>query len=134
MDRAAAYIVPIRIGGVTRLKIYEAMAMEKPIVSTTVGAEGLPVSHESELLLADTPEAFAESVVRILNGKEFARQLGLRAAQTVRERFGWNRVGAQFAEICERAMQSRRSKAVGGIEGTSSLVPSGAHLDRSNLS
>ncbi|MGI8655345.1 MAG: glycosyltransferase, partial [Pyrinomonadaceae bacterium] len=53
MEEAGAYIVPIRIGGGTRLKIYEAMAMEKPIVSTTVGAEGLPVKNGEELILAD---------------------------------------------------------------------------------
>jgi glycosyltransferase involved in cell wall biosynthesis len=57
MEEAGAYIVPIRIGGGTRLKIYEAMAMEKPIISTTIGAEGLPVRDGEDLLLADTPEA-----------------------------------------------------------------------------
>ena len=76
MERAAAYVVPIRIGGGTRLKIYEAMAMEKPIVSTTVGAEGLPVGDGGELLLADTPEAFAEAVVSVLTDEELAQGLG----------------------------------------------------------
>jgi polysaccharide biosynthesis protein PslH len=101
MERAAAYIVPLRIGGGTRLKIYEAMAMEKPIVSTTVGAEGLPVQDEAQLLLADTPEDFAGAVLRVLNDEEFAFHLGRRSAQLVREQFGWNRVARRFAEICE---------------------------------
>src|SRR5262245_49218741 len=64
LERAAVCIVPIRIGGGTRLKIFEAMAMEKPVVSTSIGAEGLPVDHGSELLIADTPEEFAGAVVR----------------------------------------------------------------------
>ena len=114
MERAAAYIVPIRIGGGTRLKIYEAMAMEKPIVSTTVGAEGLPVRDGVELLLADTPEKFAESVVRVITDKDFAQAIGERAATTVRERFGWSKVALSFAEACERAVwlhEVRKSSA-----------------------
>lgn len=103
MENAAAYIVPIRIGGGTRLKIYEAMAMERPLISTTVGAEGLPVNNGEELLIADTPETFADSVVRVLTDQVYADQLGQRAAKTVRERFGWERVAAVFAEICQRA-------------------------------
>ena len=65
IESAAAYIVPLRIGGGTRLKIFEAMAMEKPVVSTTVGAEGLPLTDGVELLLADEPQTFAEAVVKL---------------------------------------------------------------------
>jgi sugar transferase (PEP-CTERM/EpsH1 system associated) len=101
MERAAAYVVPLRIGGGTRLKIYEAMAMEKAIVSTTVGAEGLPVSDGNELRLADTPETFAAAVIELLKNPDKARALGQRAAQTVREKFGWAGVAKRFAEICE---------------------------------
>jgi glycosyltransferase involved in cell wall biosynthesis len=100
MERAAAYVVPLRIGGGTRLKIYEAMAMEKAIVSTTVGAEGLPVSDGKELRIADTPEKFAASVVELLTNAEAARKLGQEAARVVREKFGWNGVAKRFAEIC----------------------------------
>jgi glycosyltransferase involved in cell wall biosynthesis len=107
MERAAAYIVPIRIGGGTRLKIYEAMAMEKPVVSTTVGAEGLPVRDGQDLLIADTPRAFADAVVRVLTDAELARKLGERSASTVREQFGWDKVAAVFAEACGRAAKSR---------------------------
>lgn len=103
MERAAAYIVPIRIGGGTRLKIYEAMAMEKPIISTTIGAEGLPVESGVELLLADTPESFADGCVRALTDETLAETLARRAAARVRASFGWDKVAAEFAEICERA-------------------------------
>jgi glycosyltransferase involved in cell wall biosynthesis len=100
MERAAAYVVPLRIGGGTRLKIFEAMAMEKPIVSTTIGAEGLPVTDGRELRIADTPETFAASVVDLLTNREAARKLGQEAARVVREKFGWNGVAKRFAEIC----------------------------------
>lgn len=110
MERAAAYVVPIRVGGGTRLKIYEAMAMEKPVVSTTIGAEGLPVGDGAELLLADTPEAFAERVLNVLTDERLAQELGARAAATVREHFGWERVAARFAEACERAVRLREQK------------------------
>ncbi|HEU4433100.1 MAG TPA: glycosyltransferase, partial [Pyrinomonadaceae bacterium] len=65
MEDAAIYVVPLRIGGGTRLKIYEAMAMEKAIVSTSIGAEGLPVTNGEEIVLADTPESFADAVVKL---------------------------------------------------------------------
>jgi polysaccharide biosynthesis protein PslH len=106
IDAAAAYIVPLRIGGGTRLKIYEAMAMEKPLVSTTVGAEGLPVQNDEELILADTPEAFAAAVVRVLQDRALAQSLGQRAAARVRESFGWRRVAEDFASHCQRAISN----------------------------
>lgn len=102
--RAAAYIVPIRVGGGTRLKIYEAMAMAKPVISTTVGAEGLPVRDGSELLLADSPETFTAAVVRVLKDQDLARRLGASASATVRERFGWRGVADQFAGLCKGAV------------------------------
>jgi len=112
MEQAAVYIVPIRVGGGTRLKIYEAMAMEKPIISTTIGAEGLPVRDGVELSLADTPLGFAEKVVEVITNQTLARELGERAAATVREKFGWDKVAAEFAEICRRAARVGESENV----------------------
>jgi glycosyltransferase involved in cell wall biosynthesis len=107
MERAAAYVVPLRIGGGTRLKIYEAMAMEMPIISTSIGAEGLPVTGGVELLLADTAESFAASIVEVLENEALARRLGQQAADTVREKFGWRTVADSFAAICEDAAANR---------------------------
>jgi sugar transferase (PEP-CTERM/EpsH1 system associated) len=104
MEEAAVYIVPLRIGGGTRLKIYEAMAMEKPVVSTTIGAEGLPVTDGAEIVLADTPDSFAAAVVRLLQQENLSAEIGQRAATTVRAKFGWESVADSFAAICERAM------------------------------
>ena len=101
MERAAAYIVPLRIGGGTRLKIYEALVMEKPTISTTVGAEGLPLRDGVELVLRDDPRGFADAVVKILTDSNFATQLSKNAAQLVRQNFGWDRVSVIMAELCE---------------------------------
>jgi glycosyltransferase involved in cell wall biosynthesis len=133
MERAAAYIVPIRIGGGTRLKIYEAMAMEKPIVSTTVGAEGLPVTDGEELLLADEPQSFASAVVRVLRDEAFARELGERAARVVRERFGWDKVSATFAQVCEGAVRMKdfgKSVTKDDAQAGERFVVSGSEAER----
>ena len=120
MERAAAYIVPIRVGGGTRLKIYEAMAMEKPIISTTIGAEGLPLTDGRELLLADTAEAFAAAVVSVLQDERKARELGARAASAVRERFSWDKVSEAFADACQAAIAeagaAKSQRAEGALE------------------
>ena len=100
IERAAAYVVPLRIGGGTRLKIFEAMAMEKAVVSTTVGAEGLPLSDGVELLLADEPRLFADAVVKVLTDLTYASELGKRAAVAVRKNYGWEQVTESFVSQC----------------------------------
>ena len=107
IDEAAVYIVPLRIGGGTRLKIFEAMAMEKPVVSTSIGAEGLPVEDGADIILADTAEAFAAGVEKLLSDSQLARDVGLRGAKKVREQFGWQQVARNFAELCEQAIKRK---------------------------
>jgi glycosyltransferase involved in cell wall biosynthesis len=103
LERAAAYVIPLRIGGGTRLKVFEAMAMEKPIVSTSIGVEGLPVVDGKDTFIADEPGAFADAVVRLLNDRALARQVGEAAARKVRAQFGWAPVAGSFIEACESA-------------------------------
>jgi glycosyltransferase involved in cell wall biosynthesis len=102
MERAALYVVPIRIGGGTRLKIFEAMAMGLPVVSTRVGAEGLPVADGQDIVLADSAAQFAGAAIQLLTDSERAQALGGAASRMVRERAGWDRAAAEFAAICER--------------------------------
>jgi polysaccharide biosynthesis protein PslH len=92
VHQAAAYIVPLRIGGGTRIKIFEAMAMGMPVISTTVGAEGLPVQHGENVLLADDPAAFAEQTVRLLSDAALRRRLGAAARELVQGRYSWSAV------------------------------------------
>jgi glycosyltransferase involved in cell wall biosynthesis len=102
VERAAAVIAPLRIGGGTRLKILEAMAMGKPTVSTPQGAEGLEVTHDKELLLADTPAAFADQLVRVLEDAALAKRLGLAARQLVEQRYGWPASAARLESLYEQ--------------------------------
>ena len=108
IEEARCYVVPIRIGGGTRLKIFEAMAMEKPVVSTKIGAEGLPLTPGTDLLIADSPQSFAAAVVEVLMNDDAAAALGARAAAVVREKFGWDRVAERFSTLCVSAANSRR--------------------------
>jgi len=100
---AAVSVVPLRIAGGTRLKIFEAMAMGKPIVSTTVGAEGLPVDDGLHLLLADTPNAFAHAVVRLLQNQTERARLGDAARHLVLERYDWAAVVGHLEAALEAA-------------------------------
>jgi glycosyltransferase involved in cell wall biosynthesis len=95
-------IVPLRIGGGTRLKIFEAMAAQTPIVSTTIGAEGLPVVHGSNLYLADTPEAFAENCVELLDSEARRKQMAENAFAMVSSQFSWEHAAQVFEAILQQ--------------------------------
>lgn len=97
---AALFVVPLRIGGGTRLKIFEAMAMGTPVVSTTIGAEGLPIIDGEHLVIADTPRALADEIIRLLRDRGAARALADSAAQYVRLNCSWDAVAEQFIQQC----------------------------------
>ena len=98
------FIVPLRVGGGTRLKIYEGMTMGLPTVSTTIGAEGLPVVDGEHIILADEPEAFASACVALLRDRERSVSMGHAADGYVRHQFGWDGVARRFAEYCQAAI------------------------------
>jgi polysaccharide biosynthesis protein PslH len=100
LERGAAFVVPLRIGGGTRLKIYEAMAMGIPVVSTTIGAEGLPVRNEQHLLIADTPEEQAAAITRLLENPQVASALADNALKLVKEHGSWDSVTIRFLDQC----------------------------------
>ncbi|MBI4609218.1 MAG: glycosyltransferase [Candidatus Rokubacteria bacterium] len=100
---AAVYAVPLRIGGGTRLKIFEALAMGKAVVSTAVGAEGLPLAPGENFLQADEPEEFARAVVSLLRDPARRRQLGMAGRRLVEERYAWPEVTRRFAGQCGEA-------------------------------
>jgi sugar transferase (PEP-CTERM/EpsH1 system associated) len=100
---AAVYVVPLRIGGGTRIKIFEAMAMGKPVVSTTIGAEGLPVEPGTHVLLADSPQTFANAVIRLLRNERERLRLGEAARQLVADQYDWSSVFGHLEQALEAA-------------------------------
>ena len=101
VNESMLYIVPLRIGGGTRLKIFEALAMGKAVVSTTIGAEGLPLEDGKHFLRADGPRPFATAIVSLLRDEGRRRALGEAGQKLVREHFNWPAVAQQFSHLCE---------------------------------
>ena len=111
MREAAVFVVPIRIGGGSRLKIFEAMAMGLPVVSTTVGAEGLPVTDGNEIVLRDSPNTFSRSLVSLLQNREKANKIAETACRVVRGKFGWSSIAKQFEDIVVEVIETRKDAA-----------------------
>jgi polysaccharide biosynthesis protein PslH len=111
LARATAIVAPLRIGGGTRLKILEALAMGKATVSTTIGAEGLDVTDGRELLLADTAPAFAEQVGRLIEDEALARRLGAAGRALVEDRYGWHGSARKLEDLYRAAMAHASSAA-----------------------
>jgi glycosyltransferase involved in cell wall biosynthesis len=96
-SRAAVFVVPLRIGSGTRLKILEAAAMGKAIVSTSLGAEGLLFSHGKEILVADQPKAFSRGVIDLLNDPAKRAAIGLAARRKLEEAYGFSALNQSLA-------------------------------------
>lgn len=94
-------VVPIRIGGGTRLKIYECMAAGCPVVSTSVGAEGLRFSDGEDIVLADEPRAFAAACIRLLSDDAARRAIAKNAFERAQREFSWEAVSLEFEAILE---------------------------------
>jgi polysaccharide biosynthesis protein PslH len=105
---AAAVVVPLRLGGGTRLKIVEAMAMGKAVVSTTLGAEGIEAVPGHDLLIADEPGAFADAVGRLLAEPSLAARIGQSARELAVERYSWSGAVQTLEGFYRRILESRR--------------------------
>jgi sugar transferase (PEP-CTERM/EpsH1 system associated) len=101
--RAAAVVVPMRFGGGTRIKVLEALAMARPVVSTSLGCEGIELVPGEHLLVADTPERFAQSVLRVMDDPAFGTELGARGRSLVQAKYAWSGFAAQMEAVLESA-------------------------------
>lgn len=101
--------VPLLAGGGTRIKIFEAMAMGVPVVSTTIGAEGLPVRHGEEIEIADEPEVFATRTIRLLTDSAAAAAQAARARELMQRKFGWQSAASRLVELCASAKDHQQS-------------------------
>ena len=98
---SAISVVPLRVGGGTRLKIFEAMAAGTPVVATAIGAEGLPVRHGETIRIADTAEALADECLDLLEDTHAQATMAESALQMVRANFSWEHVTRCFEEILQ---------------------------------
>src|SRR6185436_18784782 len=106
----SVYVVPLRIGGGTRLKIFEAMGLGKAVVSTTIGAEGLPVTDGADIVIADEPAAFAAAVVRLI--RDDAARTGIESAarRLVVEKYDWSAVAQDFEDALARVTKGDKHR------------------------
>ncbi len=111
MRGASIFVVPLLIGGGSRLKILEAFAMGVPVVSTSVGCEGLGVRDGRHLLVADTAEDFARAIARLGSSPALGRELTDHALRHVRENFSWAAIGRCLVEFYESTFFSNHNRS-----------------------
>jgi polysaccharide biosynthesis protein PslH len=104
IERSKIFIVPLRIGGGTRLKILEAMSMQKAVVSTTIGAEGIQYNKDVDIALADSPVQFARKIIDLIDNAKVIKSMGVEGRRLVCEKYDWNVVGEKLNAIYEKAI------------------------------
>lgn len=114
VHRAAVFIVPLRIGSGTRLKIFEAMAMGKAIVSTTLGAEGLPVRPGHDIAIADGPREFANATIDLLRDPVRRAEIARAARELVEHSYSWDAVVQPFEAVLKTLAAQQGSQSVHG--------------------
>lgn len=98
-DQSFVCICPLRYGSGTRLKVLEYMAAGKPVVSTTIGAEGIDITDKKNILIADRPDDFARSVLNLMADDEVAFKIGSEARKLIQQHYDWEKIGDQFVKI-----------------------------------
>jgi glycosyltransferase involved in cell wall biosynthesis len=105
IGRSWGSVVPLRIGGGTRLKILESLALGTPVISTRKGAEGLDLEAERDILIADKPADFAKAVLRLLQDRKLRETLSRNGRQAVEAKYDWRIIGQQFDDFVETAVK-----------------------------
>lgn len=108
VDQSVVYVVPLRVGGGTRLKVLDAMAMEKAIVSTTIGAEGIHVTSGHNIVLADEPREFARKTLELLRNPDLRSSLGMAARNLVETEYSWEFIGGKLQAAYESVLANPR--------------------------
>jgi polysaccharide biosynthesis protein PslH len=109
VTRSSVYIVPLRVGGGTRLKILDAMAMGKAIVSTTIGAEGIHATNGKNILLADDPCEFADRTLELLKSPALRLSLGAEARKLVEHEYSWDIIGRRLQDAYESVLAQKKT-------------------------
>ncbi len=107
VEASAVVVVPLRMGSGTRLKVVEGLAMARPVVSTSIGAEGLSLKHGEHLQIADNPQEFAEQVVRLLRDPGLRQELGRAGRALVEAAYSWEIAGRRLEAFYARLLEAR---------------------------
>jgi glycosyltransferase involved in cell wall biosynthesis len=106
-DKATVFFVPLRLGSGTRLKIVEAMAMGLPVVSTSVGAEGLDIAHGENILIADDADSFSDYILALLSDPDLRARIAA-GGQQLAQRYDWMEITKPWAELVEEVASQRK--------------------------
>jgi len=101
VQRASVFVAPIRTGSGTKIKILNAMAQAKPVVATTIAAEGIDVTPGENILIADDPEEFAKKVLYLLRNEEIAKKMGERGRELIERKYNWDLIAENIHRIYE---------------------------------
>jgi glycosyltransferase involved in cell wall biosynthesis len=121
---AAVYVVPLRAGSGTRLKVLEAMALGKAIVTTTIGSEGIELEHGENALFADDAEGFARATVALMDSPERVARMGAAARRLAEARYGWDAIGAQLLRRYDRLLDANTPRHTSAIDASLALASS----------
>ena len=116
VDEACAYVVPLRAGSGTRLKVLEAMALAKAIVTTSIGSEGIALQHGQSALYADDAESFAAAVLDLLESPALAQRMGAAARACAEQHYGWDAVGQHLLESYQQVLKTDRQIQAPSVE------------------
>ncbi len=116
---AAVYVVPLRAGSGTRLKVLEAMALGKAIVTTTIGSEGIELRHDDSAVFADDAEAFAQATLALMDSPDRVVRMGAAARRLAESRYGWEAIGMQLLHRYDRLLA--HASAQGHAPGTGAM-------------
>src|SRR5260370_4924145 len=112
LAKAEVVVVPLRVGGGTRVKIPEAMAMAKAVVSTPIGAEGLPFHDGREIRIAEQPEQFGQAVVELLTNITLRNSFASAAREQFANNHGWDAVVVRVEQILEGVVRRHKQPSV----------------------
>jgi glycosyltransferase involved in cell wall biosynthesis len=112
MRKAGVMVVPLRMGSGTRLKVLEGLAMGKPVVSTTIGCEGIDVLADEHLRIADTPETMAEAVLALQEERESAIAMGHRGRALVVDRYSWASITDHLEAFHQEILARHQAKSL----------------------
>jgi glycosyltransferase involved in cell wall biosynthesis len=110
LERASIMILPLRVGGGTRIKVFEGMAAGLALVSTHIGTEGLPVENGRHALLADDASAFADAIIELIENPARRQTMAATALQWVRDNFSWATASQKFLDLASKTLPARRQE------------------------